>query len=141
VLIDGQNQDLMAKAPLMMKNGVVTIDLSATYPGKVTKFLRSVELTPQNAVVVRDDIEALRPVEALWGMLTDAQIALDGRHATLQKGTATLKAEIVSPKGAVFDTVSTKPSGKDENPNTGTQKLVVRLGDKVTTVHLEVRLW
>jgi hypothetical protein len=140
VLIDGQNQDLMAKAPLTMQNGVVTVDLSATYPGKVTKFLRTVELTPQNAIVIRDDIEASQPVEALWGMLTDAQISLSGCHATLRKGAATLEAEIASPKGAVFDTVSTKPSHEGENPNTGTQKLVVRLGNKVSSVHIEVVL-
>jgi hypothetical protein len=140
VLLDGQNQDSMAKAPMTMQNGVVTIDLAATYPRKVTKFLRRVELTPQNAIRIRDDIEAPRPVEALWGMLTDAQIALDGRHATLRKGAATLEAEIASPQGAVFDTVSTKPSRESENPNTGTQKLVVRLGNKVTSVRIEVVL-
>jgi hypothetical protein len=140
VLIDGQNQDLMAKAPLTMQNGVVTIDLSATYPGKVTKFLRSVELTEQNAILIRDDIEASRPVEALWGMLTDAQVTLNGRHATLRKGAATLEAEIASPEGAAFDTVSTKPSREGEDPNTGTQKLVVRLGNKVSSVHIEVVL-
>ena len=140
VLIDGQNQALFAKAPLAMQNGVVTVDLSATYPGKVTKFQRSVELTPQNATIIRDDIEASRPVEALWGMLTDAQIALNGNHATLRKGGATLEAEIASPQGAVFDTVSTKPSHEGEDPNTGTQKLVVRLGNKVTSVHIEVVL-
>jgi hypothetical protein len=86
------------------------LHLAATYPCKVTKVLRAVELTPQNAVIIRDDIEASHPVQPLWGMLTDAQITLKGRHATLGKSSKAREAEIVSPEDAVFDTVSTTPS-------------------------------
>jgi len=138
VLLDNENQDPMANAPMTLEDGVITIDLAAAYPRKVRKFLRSVERTPQNAIVIRDDIEALNPVEALWGMLTDAEISLNGRYATLRKGNATLAIEIVSPKDAEFDSVSTMPSRNIENPNTGTRKLLVRLKKKVTSVHIEV---
>jgi hypothetical protein len=138
VLIDGQNQDANAKAPMTMKNGIATIDLATAYPGKVTKFLRSVELTPHNSVIVRDEIEAPQPVEALWGMITDAQVTIDHNRAQLEKGSATLQAEIVSPKGAVFDIVSTQPATSQENPNTGTRKLVVRLKDKIASARIEV---
>jgi len=140
VLIDGQNQDPSAKAPMTMKDGVISIDLSGAYSGRIDKWMRSVELTPQNAVVVRDDIEAPQPVEAIWGMVTEAQIKFDGRCATLQKGGATLEAEIVTPKDATFDAVSTKPPLEIENPNRGTQKLVVRFKDKIKNAHIEVVL-
>jgi hypothetical protein len=140
VLIDGQNQDPRAKAPMTMKDGIVSIDLSGAYPGKLTKFARTVELTPQNAVVIRDEIEAPQPVEALWGVVTDAQIALDGRRAHLRKGSATLEAEITSPDGAVFDVVPTTPALPIENPNKGTRKLVVRISGKITSSRIEVVL-
>jgi len=140
VLVDGQNQDARAKAPMTMSNGVVSIDLSAAYPGKVTKFVRTVDLTPQNTVVIRDDIEAAQPVDVLWGMVTDAQVSLDGAHAQLRKGPATLQAEITSPKDAVFDLVPTKPALAIENQNPGTQKLVVRVKDKVSSARIEVVL-
>jgi hypothetical protein len=90
--------------------------------------------------VIRDEIEAPQPVEALWGMVTDAQIALDGRRAHLRKGSATLEAEITSPDGAVFDMVPTTPALPIENPNKGTRKLVVRIKDKITSSRIEVVL-
>src|SRR5215471_52599 len=74
VLIDGENQDTKAQAPMTMRKGVVSIDLAQAYPGKVTKFLRTIELTPQNVVAVRDEIEAPGLVAALWGIATDAQV-------------------------------------------------------------------
>ena len=138
VLIDGQNQDRQAKAPMTMNNGIVTIDLSGAYPGRVTKFIRTVELSKQGRAIVRDEIEAPQPVAALWGMVTDAQMTIDRKTARLEKGTAALQAKILSPKGAVFDTVSTTPPNPHENPNKGTQKLVVRLKGKVKSVRIAV---
>jgi len=61
-------------------------------------------------------------------------------HSTARKGPATLQAEITSPKDAVFDLVPTKPALAIENQNTGTQKLVVRVKDKVSSARLEVVL-
>src|SRR5581483_2118333 len=130
VLIDGQNQDADAKAPMTMKNGIVTIDLASAYPGKVTKFVRTVELTREKTVSIRDEIEAPQPVEALWGMVTDAQVTINDNHAKLTKNSSMLEAEIVSPKGAVFDVVSTTPPSPEEDQNKGTKKLVVRLKGK-----------
>ena len=138
VLIDGMNQDARAKAPMTMKDGVLSVDLSAAYPGKLSKYVRSVELTPQNTIVMRDDLEAPQPVEALWGMVTDAQISLDGPRAHLKKGAAALEIEISSPKDAVFETLATTPRLSQEDQNKGTQKLVVRLKDRVSSAHIEV---
>ena len=71
-------------------------------------------------------------------MVTDAQVKVDGNRAHLQKGASTLELEVSSPKDAVFDTVPTTPPLPAEDQNKGTQKLVVRLKDKVTTAHIEV---
>ena len=138
VLIDNDNQDVKAKAPMTMNNGIVSVDLTGAYPGKLAKFTRTIQLTLRKTVIVRDEIAAPQPVEALWGMVTDAQISIKGNHARLEKGGSALDAEIVSPKGAVFDTVSTAPPSPEENPNTGTRKLVVRLKGKVTSTRIEV---
>jgi hypothetical protein len=137
VLIDGQNQDGKAKAHMTMKNGVASIDLAAAYPGKVTKFVRTVELAHGGATI-RDEIEADQPVEALWGMVTDAEVSIDHKQARLTKGSTALRATIRSPKDAVFDTVSTAPATPQENPNKDTRKLVVRLKGKVTKARIEV---
>jgi hypothetical protein len=138
VLIDGQNQDVQAKAPMTMNNGMVTVDLSAAYPGRVTKFIRTVQLSNRGQAIIRDEIEGPQPVDVLWGMVTDARTTIDRATARLEKGSAALQAKILSPKRAVFDLVSTTPSNPQENPNKGTQKLVVRLKGKVKTARIAV---
>ena len=80
VLIDDENQDPKAVAPMTM-DGVFTIDLKAAYPGKVTRFTRTVMIGGEDrTTTIRNDIEAPQPVSALWGMVTDARIVLD--HAS-----------------------------------------------------------
>ena len=135
VLIDGENQEPAAKAP-MSKPFVV--DLSAAYPAKVKQFIRQASLSGTR-VVVRDDIEAPQPVEALWGMVTDAEISLDGRRAELSKAGKKLAMEILSPADAVFEVVSAS-APPPQNPNRGAKKLVVRLPAKITRTRIEVAL-
>ena len=72
-------------------------------------------------------------------MLTDAEVALNGQIAELQKGGWTLSAEILSPRHAVFDVVpALAPAPQASNP--GIKKLVVRLGEKVTDMDLKLTL-
>src|SRR5205085_1200339 len=63
LLLDGQNQDEMAKAPLSVRDGIVVVDLSAAYPGKITRWVRSVELLHDNSIRMRDDLAAPQPVD------------------------------------------------------------------------------
>lgn len=44
VLIDGQNQDVKARASMTLNNGRASINLAGAYPRKVTKFVRTIEL-------------------------------------------------------------------------------------------------
>jgi hypothetical protein len=78
-------------------------------------------------------------VEALWGMLTDADVALNGQTAELQKNGWTLSAEILSPRHAVFD-VAPALAPAPQAANLGVKRLVVRLGDKVTDMDLKLSL-
>jgi hypothetical protein len=138
VLIDGGNQDPKSAAPLQMKDGAAVIDLSRAYPGKLSAHTRTVRIDG-GAAIVRDDIDAPEPVEALWGMVTGAEVEVDGRRATLRQGGATLTAEIASPPDARFEVVSTQQSAP-QNTNLGTKKLIVRLSRKVSQARIEVRL-
>jgi hypothetical protein len=138
VVLDGASQDPKATAGMQMHDGEALIDLTGAYPGKVKSFLRGVRLDGA-AAVIRDDIEASKEIDALWGMTTDAEVALDGRRATLRKGNAVLTAEIVSPADAQFEIVSTKQD-PPQNANLGTKRLVVRLSRKITKARIEVKL-
>jgi thioredoxin 2 len=88
--------------------------------------------------IVRDELQTSQPVQAVWGMVTEAEIALDGRRATLRQSGATLTAEIESPPDGVFAVVSTQQQAP-QNTNLGTKKLIVRLSRKVTEARIEVR--
>lgn len=139
ILIDNENQDPSAKAPLRMDGPAAVIDLAAAYPGKLLKHERRVDLSATGTVRIADTLAAPQPVEVLWGMLTDASLDVSGRRAVLKKAGRTLVAEIQSPAGASFDSVSTQPP-PPQRQNEGTRKLVVRLPGKVRAVNIAVTL-
>jgi hypothetical protein len=138
VLVDGGNQDTKAAASMEMRGQVAVIDLGKAYPGKLVAHQRGVGLAAGNAAFIRDEIEAAEPVEALWGMVTDADVTVEGRRATLRKGGESLTAEIALPEDARFEVVSTDQKAP-QNTNLGTKKLVVRLSRKITKARIEVR--
>jgi oligo-alginate lyase len=139
ILIDNENQDPNAKALLRMDGPAAVIDLAAAYPGKLLKHERRVELSATGTVRLDDTLAASQPVEARWGMMTDASLDISGRRAVLKKAGRTLVAEIQSPAGASFDSVSTQPP-PPQRQNEGTHKLVVRLPGKVRAVSIAVTL-
>ncbi len=144
VLIDNENQDPKGEAHLVVSDlkpemARVTFDLSGAYPGKLARHERTVLFKERKTVTVRDEIDAPQPVEALWGMVTDAEVRLDGTRALLRKSGKALTARLVSPPDAKFETVPTQPP-PPQNQNTGTRKLVVRLPGKVKRVKIEVEM-
>ncbi|MBI3281576.1 MAG: heparinase II/III family protein [Acidobacteria bacterium] len=144
LLIDGENQDPRAEAPVTAFEAAaggarVGIDMTRAYP-RLTKWLRSAALVDGRRVaLIRDEIEAGEPVEALWGMVTDAAVEIEGRSARLGKDGRTLRAQIRSPADARFDVVSTN-APEPQASNAGTKKLVVRLPGKVRKTSIEVTL-
>src|SRR5579863_233494 len=108
VMIDDENQDPRAEAPITNHGFTpevswVEIDLSHAYHRRLKQFHRRIGITQGQQVFLQDVLESEQPIEALWGMLTDADISLNGQMAELKKGGWTLSAEIVSPRHAVFD--------------------------------------
>jgi dienelactone hydrolase len=144
VAIDGADQDPAAEAPLFAHrvaggNGYVRVDLSRAYPGRVRRFERGVALHDSRHVIVQDEIEASSPVEALWSMMTDAEIDLQGGAATLRKGAWVLDARVLAPTDAKFDVMpATAPA--PQNANEGFRRLVVRLPGTRGPVQLTVAL-
>lgn len=144
VLIDNENQDPKAVAKLVSKeftpaSAQVTHDLTAAYPGKLARHHRTIELRDRRRFAVRDEIEAVQPVEALWGMVTDATVTCDGRGATLEKYGKRMVARILAPANVKFDAVSAQPPAP-QRQNAGVSKLVVRLPEKVRQVKIEVEI-
>jgi hypothetical protein len=145
LLIDDQNQDARAEARITRQEFApdfswVQIDLSRANPGRVKQWTRRFAMAQRQAILIEDSLRADQPVEAIWGMMTDAEIAsINGQTATLRKNGWNLAVEIRSPRHAVFDKAPLR-STPPQAPNLNFNKLVVRLGDKVTELDLTIVL-
>jgi hypothetical protein len=145
LLFDDQNQDLRAEARITRQEfspdfSWVQIDLSRANPGKVKQWTRRFALAQRQAVLIADSVRADQPVDVIWGMITDAEIAPPaGQTATLHKNGWNLLVEIRSPRHAVFD-IAPLHSGPPQALNLNFRKLIVRLGDKVTDLDLTIVL-
>jgi hypothetical protein len=144
VVIDNENQDPRGEASITSHLfspdlSWVELDLTHAYTRRLKQFHRKIGIVQGQQVFVDDTLESEQPVEALWGMLTDAEVALDGQTAELHKNGWTLSVEILSPRHAVFDVApALAPPPQASNP--GVKKLVVRLGEKVTDMDLKLIL-
>jgi hypothetical protein len=144
LLIDGENQDTRAEARVTRQEispdlSWVQIDLSRANPGKVKQWTRRIGVAQKQAVLVNDSLHSDMPVEVIWGMMTDADIVLSGQTATLRKNGWNLAAEIRTPRHAVFDKAPVNPP-PPQAKNTGFSRLIVRLGDKVSDLDLNIVL-
>jgi hypothetical protein len=139
VMIDNESQDPHAEASIgahlfSPDLSWVEVDLSHAYR-RLKMFRRRIGIAQGQQVFIHDVLESEQPVEALWGMLTDADVSLYGQTAELQKNGWTLSAEILTPRHAVFDIVTAAAP-----PPRGVKKLVVRLGEKVKEMDLSLTL-
>lgn len=141
LLIDGQNQDPRAKAPIVAfgataERAFAVADLSAAYP-MCRQVRRGVALLGRRDVLLVDEVSAAAPVEVLWGAHTRATVATDGARALLTLGDRQLHASILAPDGARFEARSARQE-PPQNPNEGITRLVVVLPDRVTETRIAV---
>jgi Heparinase II/III-like protein len=145
LLFDDQNQDPRAEARITRQEFApdfswVQVDLSRTNPGKVKQWNRRFAMVQRQAVLVGDSVRCDQPVEMIWSMMTDTEITLAGpQTATLRKNGWNLAVEIRSPRHAVFD-IAPLRSTPPQAPNPNYRKLIVRLGDKVNELDLNILL-
>lgn len=136
VAINAEPQDGAAEAHIVSHEFTpglawVALDLTRAYAGKAKFWQRRIGLAQREAVLIEDRVRATEPVEVVWSMLTDAEIAFGGQSALLNKGSALLAAEILTPRHAVFDVV---PAG------TNKRRLVASIGEKKADVDLNILL-
>jgi hypothetical protein len=130
---DGALQPATALAPIVQfasdeQRAFAVADLSAIYhePGVTAK--RAVALLDRARVLVQDDVRGLsQPTALRWSMLSGAKIQLseNGRTATLQQDSRTLRVDLLAPAGARFAIRPATPPTTEENQNTGLQLLTI----------------
>jgi len=144
LLINEKNQNPSAPAPIIgfgsaKDRGWAVADLTRAYPDVKGKVLRGLALLNRSHVLIQDEISADNPVEAVWGMLTEAKVDLKGNSAILKLGKARLLARILEPSAARFETVSANPP-RPQRQQPNVKKLVIRLPGKVERLRLAVLL-
>lgn len=144
LLIDDLNQELRAEARITKQEFLpdfswVQIDLSRAYGSRLKQWTRRFGLAQKQAFLVGDSVRSEQAVEIIWSMMTDAEIAVSGQTATLKKNGWNLAAEIRSPRHAVFD-IAPLHFAAPQALNLNFHKLIVRLGEKVTELDLNIIL-
>jgi hypothetical protein len=141
--IDGENQDPRGEARVNHMESTpdlswAQVDLSKAC-AKVKQWTRRVGIAQKQAVIIEDSLRSDQPVEVIWGMMTDADVSVNGATATLKRGVWNLALEIRSPRHAVFDVAPPHaPVGQTVNPKV--QRLVARLVEKVEELDLQIIL-
>ena len=103
------------------------VDLSAVFAGQATKVVRRFQFS-EAQVVIRDELQGLKPkADVRWAMLTRAEIALDGKQATLMQNGQKLRVTLQTEWPAQFETISADPPRDYDAPNPGFRFLIVHL--------------
>lgn len=134
LVIDGKLQKALGKGHVTYfaeaKDGATTvIDISEAYKGQATQVLRGAKMLERRAILIQDEVTSATG-DIRWGMLTHASLKIDSSRCTLSRNGKQMQAEILSPPGATFKEVSTKPPTTKENANRGTRMLAVTVPTK-----------
>jgi len=131
LVINGALQNTIARCDIKTfrstdKRVVAVADLSAAYKSQARSVWRGVELLDRRVLHIRDEIVGAKG-EVRWAMVTRASLKLNGAKALLERNGKKVFAVLLSPKGGVFEEVSTAPPTPKENPNKGTRMLAVKV--------------
>ena len=131
LVINGNNQHIKASAHILhtdfsSNRSSVKVDLSQAYQGEAEFVVREFSLEDQSSIIIHDEIKGVkRDAEIRWGMLTRAEIQVDGNLARLDQEGRSLYASILQPADAHFQILSSNPQDKAEKQNEGTRMLGV----------------
>lgn len=121
-------------------------DLTAAYRKESSKVWRGIKLMDRNCVVIQDEIQAEKPAEVWWFMHTGAEIKIEdaGRSAILRQAGKELRAYVLTPNDARFETMDAQPLPSSPHPdrqakNDGVRKLAIHLNN-VKDAQLTVQL-
>ena len=96
-------------------------DISSLYTEHLIKAVRGVAIKESKYVIVRDEIETSGKQTLIrWNLVTEAEVELGDRGATLTKDGETLFLKIQGPKNIRMKTWSTAPTNNYDAENPGT---------------------
>ncbi len=131
----GTNQSFEATASVLFAQsmpelGVAAVDLTKAYSKASKDTYRGVMMVrgAKPYVLIQDDLALKNGTDVTWKMHTKAEVAVNGKSATLTDAKQTLYATIISPEGASFSTENPpEPTDEQMRKLTGIHVLKVSL--------------
>lgn len=144
LVADDQLQRIDGFAPIRAFSGdaaapFTIIDMTAAYQETLTSAIRAASLYDQETVLLHDRVEGLdEGMKLRWGMVTTAQIAIDGDQAVLHQEGQALHVRILSPR-TTFEVIPTNPPPHEfDVANPGTRMLAFFVNGRKQPEHLRV---
>jgi hypothetical protein len=130
LVIDQTYQHPASRAPIVRyqstKNKAFAVaNLSEAYP-TTRGVMRGVAMLDRSKVLVQDEIAVDGATDVAWGMLTEAEIQLEGSTATLTLGATHLQVRLLQPANHNFAIESCDPP-EPQKQQPHVRKLALRL--------------
>ena len=100
-------------------------NLTEAYP-TARRVWRGMALLERKQVLVQDEVNLNAAADVVWGMLTGAQVEIQGSVATLTQGEVCLQARILEPQGVSFEVLDCNPP-EPQRQQPDIHKLALRL--------------
>lgn len=114
------------------------LDLTTVYPG-AKKLNRGFKMLSEDQVLVRDEIVFTgNPSTIRWGMMTDAEIALNGNKAVLTKNGKRFFIQAFADEDVIFEIESPVANEKETRENTGKKLLYFRLNTDLSRNQFDI---
>jgi Heparinase II/III-like protein/Domain of unknown function (DUF4962) len=110
-------------------------DLSQAYRQNARKVWRGIALLDRQKLLIQDEIQAEKPADIWWFLHTPADIKhIDVRSIRMHQLGVQVRADILSPEGAIFEFMDAQPLPSSPHPerqakNANIKKLAVHLKD------------
>jgi len=144
LVINGQNQDRDAKAPIIAygskaERSFAVADLTAAYAKYAESVHRGIAMLDRKRVLIQDEIKADKSLDVEWNMHTTAQVEIRGDTAILTIDKQKLQVKALSPPQASWKVVpiDLKPPRR---PTTNMRKLVLYLRTKAPQTKIRILL-
>lgn len=135
LVVNGKHQMVDSFSPIVefsddKEDAHAVVDMTPAYEGQLAVARRSLELTGDNRVLVRDEVKATKKAASVrWAMVTPAKVEIqgDGAEAVLEKDGKRLRLRVLEPDGVELEVYSTEPPAAHDAPNPGTRMIGFKL--------------
>ena len=113
--INGQLHRVDGRAEIIRFSGEyatphAVVELSPVFAGQADKVVRGFKMLPDRQVMIQDELSGLKPGDLVrWAFVTEADVAVKGRQATLRQKGKVLHISLAAPATGNFEVIPANP--------------------------------